>query len=484
MKTRILIIFVLYIQHIFAQNATDYLRFSQSNYTIGTARSSALSGAFGALGADFSSLSTNPAGMGLYKKSDIMITPSINLNSVRSDFKLYSIEDNKSNFNISNFGIVLTANNNPNRWNHIQFGVGVNRIADFNTNTSITAYNYNTSLISIFQDNSFNVYPGNLDPFSTNLAWNTFLLLDTITTSHGLEYISDLNDGGTKQYKDINQSGSINEWLFSLSGSFEDKVYLGASIGIPVLKFKEDSYYSEVDDADTINYFNQFEYNSYLKTSGKGFNFKLGVIVRPIDWFKIGLAFHSPTYYNLNDEYGTTMTSYWDTPPVVNGYTRYSDSSGTVTYDYSIISPMKVIGSIGFNIQKIALIDFDFELVDYSSGNIEENGVDYSDINKSIANGYTTCLNIRGGAEINLNPVFVRLGGAYFGSPYKSVINDGTSYQFSGGLGFKMDNLYFDLAYIKNVFHENYYLYDPGWIDPAKLTKNSNRLIITLGAKF
>ena len=50
----------------FAQNEEDALRYSNLHFG-GTARYIGVSGAFGALGADISVLSVNPAGMARYK---------------------------------------------------------------------------------------------------------------------------------------------------------------------------------------------------------------------------------------------------------------------------------------------------------------------------------------------------------------------------------------------------------------------------------
>ncbi|MBK9317869.1 MAG: hypothetical protein IPM91_02820 [Bacteroidetes bacterium] len=57
-----------------AQTDADILRFSMLNYG-STARSLGMGNSFGALGADFSTLAINPAGIALYRKSEFSVSP-------------------------------------------------------------------------------------------------------------------------------------------------------------------------------------------------------------------------------------------------------------------------------------------------------------------------------------------------------------------------------------------------------------------------
>ena len=64
-----------------AQNELDALRYSNTG-TGGTARSYAMANAFGALGADLSAFHINPAGLGLYRKSEVSIGLGNEFNSL------------------------------------------------------------------------------------------------------------------------------------------------------------------------------------------------------------------------------------------------------------------------------------------------------------------------------------------------------------------------------------------------------------------
>ncbi|MEI6748171.1 MAG: hypothetical protein WCM93_03325, partial [Bacteroidota bacterium] len=110
-----------------AQNEVDALRYSRLS-VVGTARYSGLGGAFGALGADFSTLSVNPAGIGLYRSSDFSITPSLNMGSTSSVYLGEKGQDSHLNFNLGNVGFVSVmdaGNPKTSSIRKVMFGFGI-----------------------------------------------------------------------------------------------------------------------------------------------------------------------------------------------------------------------------------------------------------------------------------------------------------------------------------------------------------------------
>lgn len=479
MKSRIIIICSVFIaQFTFGQTSTDYLRYSK-NYFGGSARSLGMGGAFGAVGADISNMSTNPAGLGLYKKSDILFSPSLFFASTESDYQGVSMHDSKSNFNLGSYGAVFTTKTNSTNWNYFQFGIGVNRINNFNNRVFIQGSNNTTSLISDYQDQAYNTMPDDLDPFSTNLAWFTYLLADTVRVAgNNLAYTSYLNEGGTLQQKDIRTWGSTNEMSLSFSGSFQDKFYIGASIGFPFVRYFENSTYTETDDADTIPTFQSFELFQELSTRGTGVNFKFGVLARPVGWARFGFAFHTPTYLNLTDEYYTSITAYSDSDPTAT----YSSPNGI--FDYKVVTPMKFMGNLAFTLKKMMIISAEIEYLDYSEGEIRSNTANFGSVNNDIRNGYTSALNIRSGLEFNFEPMLFRLGAGWYGSPYAKDLNDGSALNASAGIGFRQEGYYLDLAYVYSRMLEDYYLYNSAIVPAASILSKQNSIVMTLGAKF
>lgn len=460
-----------------AQNSVDVLRYSLTNVG-GTARSMGQGGAFGAVGADFSALSINPAGIGLYKKSEFSFTPTFYLSQSKAKTNDYNTDDYKSNFNMNNYGLVLVGGSEEKKkgWKYFQFGVGVNRLANFNHRYTIENDNPTSSLMSDYQIQAHGKNPEDLNQFSTDLAWYHWLL-DTVPDG-SLTYYSPIEDGGVYQKLEKTTWGSINELNLSFGSTYSDIFYIGASVGFPFLRYFEESMYLEEDKGDTISNFYKYIKDDYLETHGNGVNFKIGVIVRPMGWFRLGLAFHSPTWYSMDDYYYSSMTRYYD-----DG-THEVRNSPKGRYEYDLETPLKLIGSTAFTIGRFMLISADVEMVDYSSGKLSAYDYQFSRENEMVQKKYRATLNYKVGAEIRMRPISFRAGLDYFGSPYADDLNDGQVWKASGGIGYRDRSLFVDLAYVYTIKEEDYYLYNPALVDPANLSINTHQIALSVGYRF
>ena len=156
---------------LFSQNQEDALRFSKTSMT-GTARYMAAGGAFGAIGADFSAIGVNPAGIGMFRKSEFVLTPLINFRKTEVSYFDEIHSDDKYNLGLGNIGFIYSSGGS----NRIQFGFGYNRINNFNNRAYIKGYNDNSSLLSNYVHLADNKLPEYLDPFSTQLAYDSWLI--------------------------------------------------------------------------------------------------------------------------------------------------------------------------------------------------------------------------------------------------------------------------------------------------------------------
>mgnify|MGYP006302591329 CR=1 FL=1 len=293
-----------------AQNEFDALRYSQ-NFLFGTARSMGLGGAIGAVGGDFTSLSVNPAGIGLYRKSELTFTPSFNWNNTTSDFFENKYSETRYNLNFGNIGFV--ANNNINQdkgWISTNFGIGYNQLNNFSAKILMDGKSNSTSLLDNFVYFA-NQNPNDLDPYYEQLAWDATLLpFDTIDQV----YWNDIqNDGyGQNMNREVKRKGGIGEYLLSFGANYSHKLYLGASIGIRRVRYEENVIHTETDVDDNIEYFRAFDFYEDLFTRGTGYTFKIGAIARPIPFLRIGASYHLPTFYYLRDERVTDFYGYID----------------------------------------------------------------------------------------------------------------------------------------------------------------------------
>lgn len=463
-----------------AQNSTDVLRYSQS-FNGGSARYMAMGGAFSALGADFSILSTNPAGIGVYKKDILTFSPSLYFSNTKTATGDWQDEGRKNNFNMNQYGVVMVQKLNKDKsgWKSFQFGMGVNRLNNFNREYNIINHNQTSSLITDYQDQAYGSDPKNLDAFTTDLAWKTYLFEDTTRVNGGiLAYTSALNKGGAKQTERVLEWGSVNEMLFAMGGSYNDKIYIGGAVGFPFARYFQQIQHTEVDDMDTITGFKSFTMNRYLETHGNGVNFKLGVIVRPISQLRLGFSFQSPTWYNMRDYWYNDMSQVFE-----NG-TSLEEKSPNGNFDYTMSTPLKLNGSAAVVLGKFMIISAEAEYLDYSSGFLHSRVYSFSQENTDVRDKFVSTVNLKGGMEFRMSPMAFRLGVAYYGNPYQSNINESHRYQFSGGLGYRDNDFFFDIAYVYSMDSENYYMYDPAFVGASNVQNTVNQLIMSVGMRF
>jgi len=286
-----------------AQTAEDALRYSRL-YFGGTSRFTSAGGAFGAVGADFSTLATNPAGIGLYKSSEYTVSLAGMFDNTKSTYNGVNGTGNDGNFALGNVGFVYSVFTGKHKsaggLRNLNFGFGLNRQNDYNQETFINGPNHTSSMLNVYTD-ELNRQPGinptviNYNyPFDIGLAYNAGLIF---YDSLHHEYTSDMPHGGAYQQKWVTSSGSINEMDFSMGGNIADKLYFGMTLGVPWIRYYQSSQYTETDNADTIYFFRAFQYNYTYETHGTGVNFKAGAVYRPANWVRVGVAIHTPTWY-------------------------------------------------------------------------------------------------------------------------------------------------------------------------------------------
>ncbi len=482
MKTKIILALVatLISSFLFSQNEMDALRYSQINYG-GTSRYVAMGGAFGALGGDFSAASKNPAGMGIYRKGEFTCTPSFFYQGTNSLFNGNTLYNYKTSMNVGNIGVVFSHYEPESKigWKGVTFGFGVNRLNDFNNRISISGINTNNSLLDVYVNDYVNARgdTSKMDAFGTRLASRANLIWQDSLNNvyHHLQTIY-----GEEQKKEITTSGSMRETVFSLGGNYNDKLYLGMTVGIPHIRYQEQSSYVETADTNSLNGFKSLTLNQDLQTTGTGVNFKFGMIYKPCDWFRFGGAIHSPTYLQMHDEWSSDLTSKF-----TNNIYSKKVLSPLGSYDYFLSTPMRAITSMGFVINKIALIGIDYEYVDYSSARMRASDYSFAKENSATRMKFTQGNNVSLGAELKLSPLSIRGGIGYQSSPFKNNdSNIGSRITYSAGLGFRADNFFLDLAFVYSTKVENYTFYNSPFSGSSENNFKSSSLMATIGFKF
>ena len=470
-----------------AQTAEDALRYSRVLYG-GTSRFNGLSGAFGAVGADFSTLSTNPAGLGLYRGSEMTLSIAPHFGYSSTTYNSFTATDSKGNFGLGNFGFVFNINTSHNRSagpvKSVNVGFGFNRQNDFNNRVIIHGVNTTSSLMQSYANTlNNNSVPPNLVmdqyPFDIGLAYgngNNLVYYDSVTN----KYYCDAMYGGVMQDKIIETHGSMNEMDFAVAANLADKLFLGFTLGVPFIDYYEHSTYRETQTGDTIPYFLSARYDYNLHTRGTGVNLKFGAIYKPTDWVRIGLAVHTPTWYpGMNDQWSSVMQSSFTT--TAWNQTNYSPLG---YYDYKLTTPFRAMGSLAFIIGQYGLVSADYEYVNYSQARFSSNIYSYSALNNDIQSSYKSWGNLRFGTEWRVMDFRVRGGFGYFSNPYSGSGYNGDGFQLSAGIGYRVKYFYIDFTYVWAQMKQQYYLYDATMVNPADISLNSHTFSTTLGFRF
>ena len=490
---------------LWAQNFSDALRLS--NFQVGgTARSIGAGSAMGAMGSDFSVMSTNPAGLGWYRGSEFVISPGVFNSSTTStllnDDNAFGIEENRANFNLNTFGVVF-ANANTNRdWRSANFAIGVNRLANFHQDFYYEGASTG-SIVNRFQEQA-NSDTGFSD-FESGLAFDVGALYQIDGDEF---YSSDFDIAPNAEVfkrQDVFTTGAINEFVISFAGNYKERLLIGGTVGVPIIRYEVEKEYREEDRGDAaegnVPFFNALTYNENLSTSGTGINLKLGAIYRASQMLRLGLAVHSPTFMRLDDVYTASMGyNYTDQ----NGDFNFTAESPDGSFEYRLQTPWRFIGSAGFIINNGSLkradsnrdlmirvprggfLSAEIEYLNYGENQFRYDGFGDAErqVNATIADELTSAWNLRLGGEYAYDQFRVRAGYTLQQSPLQG--DDTTNSIISAGIGLHKKTFFIDMAYRRQM---NEALYTPylTFDAPEQLVEqqsNLGQIVFTLGFRW
>ena len=498
-KILTLILFIAFLKGN-SQNEVDALRFSLfENYN--TAGVSALGGAGGML-----SPTQNPASLAFFTGDKLL---SISLgNNTKSVDAVYTNNSTltETPFNIApfiqNVGYVRRLPfSTESDWNRFNMSVSFNRKHDFNNTTIVNGYNDSNSRVNIFVNNAQGFNPeeltsvaeeqfGGINYWPGYLGYYTWLI--NPENDDNTNYYSNTYASGQDQRMEINETGYINEVDIAFSGAYKDFLFLGGSIGFTELKFTQYKSYSEdeFEQPPSVNSsaVDRFEYNEYLETDGSGINFKFGSLIKPTDFLRLGWAYHSKTYSQLDELYETSMETH-----LLNGENYELLSPWTWTKSYELNTPAKSITSLGLigNYDKLRVVfTFDYEAIDYGSSKLNPTspyGYNFIQENEDISESYARTNNKKVGLSLSMQNISLRGGYSIFGSPFQNNLNDGEREYFSGGIGLKKGQYSFDLALIHSTKQEDYTLYQDETLNThptANINYQNTTVILTCNYRF
>lgn len=553
-----------------AQTAFDAYNFSKTNYA-GTARSMALGNAMTALGGDIGAIVLNPAGSAVFNYSVVSLTPSVAVSSVRSSYSPEGemafgpvASTSKKQFNVPNAGAVFVLNSDDVGLKGWSFSIVCTQTDNALNFSSVSGHTNKTSLLGSLasrMDGIAEEWFAATDAYTrdNHVSWdlanayksgqvsNMFRdfyiggnqLNGKDSQGRNIKYVPDYLSQNSEEY----YYGTKNDILLNTAMNFNDNLYFGVTMGIPVSRYR---YTSNVYEAaeNPLSFPVKFEggNSTYFKSASYGYNYsadyngiyaKLGLIYRPVSFLRFGLTFQSPTLYAINEFWNYTANVRYDNNN--NGSATSPDGQ----YSYCLRSPYQFSFGAALTLGNLGFISADYEMADYSIMSFRERHGDYNVgsaystfglTNEAISNFYGVSHALRIGAEIRVGAGFSLRGGYGFTtdpsllrknssgywigvSDYESLIDeyhgggerlsdkkytgDKTSF-FSFGLGYSSAGSFFaDLAAKKTTFtsdsyilYDNYYAFDSqgdvitAFAPAARMERSLWNVSLTLGWRF
>ncbi|WP_347160244.1 OmpP1/FadL family transporter [Pontibacter chitinilyticus] len=496
----------------FAQNEVDALRYTRLGLS-GTARIQGIGGAQTALGADISSMTANPAGLGMFRRSEFSITPGLQFSTTEAGINGATTSDARNILAIPQAGLVLSRHKGDEEegdWRGSSLGISFTRLNNFNQqlNYRNTTQPPNT-IVDYFSDRAFGRTQSDLDAeygnFTTleGLAYGNYLINfqdENGTVTPDARPLYSLGD--IDQQEQIQRIGSQSQFDIGIGTSYKDKIYLGASLGVITTNFTQKSTFLESGHyIDTFNEDGSIalegDYNLDLydefTSEAAGVNLRVGVIARPVDALRIGLSIQTPTAYTFTDRYQTTLNS-TSVDPDTKSPANYSSSIVPGEFTYQLTTPFRANGGVAVFLNKYGFISADVEFVDYSKTRFHEQQDEYgnsgnyfNDVNDVIAVTYKSAVNYKIGAEGRYDVFRFRAGYSVSGDPYRNANFDGKVNTYSLGAGIRLKNYYLDAAYVNSTGDSRYspYTFSSGGGEPVvDLNQKQSSVLVTFGYNF
>lgn len=524
-----------------AQTVYDAVNIAQKDLN-GTARFVGMGGAMGALGGDISTISTNPAGIGIYRSNDAMVTMDYSITGSESKFGGNTFEANKNRWSFDNAGFVISTKiGNLTPLRYVNFGFNYHKSKSFYKNMTMGgllgkvgsdyvsqvasmamqatdgAYAYYQDYSSYLDYGKSDIYRNDYAGWLGSMGFQSGLLFEDTETEAYNTYIPYIPSEADALFLS-RERGGVDEYDFNVSFNVNDRFYFGVTLGAYAVDYSKYSFYDENYQytwEDGKQYEEGYSLESFNRIHGAGIDLKLGAIFRPIEDspLRVGLAIHSPVYYKLTYTTGALLSSDLFLPAedgseVMTHTTvdTYSELGGRdMDRDFELQTPWLFNVSLGYTVGSSLALGAEYEYEDYSSmkfyypGSSEEMAWETGEADLCLK-GVST---FRLGAEYKPIPAFaLRLGYNYSSAAFKddaikalptNSINTDTDFAnnesmntFTIGIGYRGSRVYADLAYKYHTYQSKFYPFvdDLGALQATKVTNDRSQALLTLGIRF
>ena len=363
------------------------------------------------------------------------------------------------------------------------FGLVFDRTASHHWERVANGASVNSSLLSQFAEGAAGQLPEEFNPFTTELAWQTYGI-NQVDSS--LNYVSAIPTGAaTEQRNTISSGGANSNTSFFYAGNYDNRLYFGAAIGILGSRLERRIVQNETTLDEGLD-LKSMRYEERLVTRGTGFDVKLGVVGRITDRFRLGASLHSPAFFSLTDAYFSQMETSFRTPDS-SGVYDYAWDSPDGAYSYRLNTPWRVLASAAYIVGKRGVISADYEYssprnMRFRSADALVDNYDFGYENSRIKDVYRPTHSVRAGTEWRMGVLYLRGGVAWWMDPYvgTSELHGSDLMRYSLGGGFRRDRLSLDLTLAYDQRSGSYYTYGPDYVDPVRETTTAYRALFTV----
>jgi hypothetical protein len=479
-----------------AQDATDALRFSAQSIN-GTARYTAMGGAFGALGGDISAIHINPASSAVFLTNKF--SGSVDLTSINNDSfygnRMDFSSTSESDFDLNQIGAVFVFETNDENalFNKLTLGFSYNRTNTFDDELNFQGNN-SESISDYFFSRAQGVPLDLLTPRSGESVAELYQFLGE-EQEFGIQqaflgyeaFLFDANDPSDFQNtsyltnvfgNDFNQNyyqqtrGNSGKYIINAGGQIGDRIHLGVNLNMHFLDYKRLTRLDEFNSEPTG--INEIFFDNELRTRGSGVSLQIGGIAKVTEEWRLGFTYDSPTWMSISEELSQRL----ETVNASQDVTIVDPNVLNIYPDYNFRTPGKVSLSTAYVFGASGLLSFDYSYKDFSAMEFTSQGFDIQ--NQDISNLLTAASTYNIGGEYRIQNTSLRAGYFLQESPYtnKAFLDDTFGYSF--GLGFSFGNTTLDFSYQYTEQDRQNILYQTGFSQEAEVQSIFNNYMLTL----
>ena len=344
-----------------------------------------------------------------------------------------------------------------------------------------------SDLYSYLGGNLPNMQYPNLSGFAAQQAmmgYQAYIINPVDGSDDNSAYVTNVTPGGNYyQENNVYSNGYNGKLSFNMATSYKDKLYLGINLNSHFTDYYRSTSFYETNTNPLTNEYTvrQISFDNNLYTYGTGFSFQLGAIAKVTNEVRLGLAYESPTWYHLTDEFSQNLAAV--SKNVSGELPADIVNPNTINYyaPYELQTPGKLTGSFAYVFGKSGLISLDYAVKDYGSTKFQpENDPYFRGVNNEMSHSLATSSEVRVGAEYKIKALSIRGGYRFEQSPYKNTQIVGDLNSISGGLGYNFGIFKLDLAYAYSERNSQQAFFNQGFTDGARINTINNNVSMTM----